>query len=58
MLATYNSEVSRGIKHTKEWCDKMANEQINYNNASDTRYAAQGYERFGDGWVKKGKYGW
>ncbi|HOW79413.1 MAG TPA: hypothetical protein PK406_08180 [Verrucomicrobiota bacterium] len=30
-LATYNSEVARGIVHTPEWIQKMADMQSDYN---------------------------
>jgi len=32
ILATYNTEVSRGIVHTEKWRDKMSKIQKDYNN--------------------------
>jgi hypothetical protein len=37
-LATYNSEVARGLLHTPEWKAKMAAEQERFNRWRDERF--------------------
>lgn len=36
-LANYNSEVARGIVHTEEWKQKMAELQVQYNAEAEAR---------------------
>lgn len=41
-LATYNSEVSRGLCHTPEWKERMAKMQADYHAKMQRRYTTPG----------------
>lgn len=42
-LSVYNSEVSRGILHSSEYSQKMAELQMQYNLGLKRHYEVQGY---------------
>lgn len=48
-LATYNSEVARGIVHTDEWKQRMRLEQELYDHGIEMRMRAIGAIRLGNG---------
>lgn len=51
-LATYNSEVARGLVHTPEWVSYMAHLQKRFNQENDRWALAHGGIRMeGGGWM-------
>lgn len=49
-LGTYNAEVSRGIVHTPEWDDRMAEDQRLFDAEVVAGYEARGGRRVEGGW--------
>ena len=52
-LATYNSEVARGLVHTPEWRKKMAEEQKLFDEEQHQRYLDEGWTLVGNVYIKE-----
>jgi hypothetical protein len=50
-LAQYNSECARGIVHTAEYDEQMAQQQRQFEASHRQRLLDEGYEQRGDFWI-------